>query len=340
VLVRIDNDGQLRPKAHLTIPGADYPIPFLSEKDISDILWAVGRDIDYIALSFVRCATDIEEVRRLVQRAAVSTGKRSVVKLIAKIESARGLSNVDEIIREADGIMVARGDMGVEMPIETVPIAQKSIIRKGYLAAKPVITATQMLESMIESPMPTRAEASDVANACFDSTSAVMLSGETAIGKYPVQVVHTMRLIIDAVEKQFDYVDFHRDVPPEVKSGDIPAIMSYNAVSVAYLCDAKALVVLTETGQAARLLSRLRPRMPIYAFLSDERLYNQLALNWGVRPFLHSGTGTRLDAVVDEAVAICKKEGLLEAGDKVVIVAGLPLSQQGSTNMIRVETIR
>lgn len=340
VVVRIDNDGELRPKAHLTIPGADYPIPFLSEKDIADILWAVGHDIDYIALSFVRCATDIEEVRRLIQRAAVSTGKRSVVKLIAKIESARGLSNVDEIIREADGIMVARGDMGVEMPIETVPIAQKSIIRKGYLAAKPVITATQMLESMIESPMPTRAEASDVANACFDSTSAVMLSGETAIGKYPAQVVRTMRSIIDAVEKHFDYVDFHHDVPPEVKTGDIPAIMSYNAVSVAYLCDAKALVVLTETGHAARLLSRLRPRMPIFAFLSDERLYNQLALNWGVRPFLHSGTGTRLDAVVDEAVAICKKEKLLAAGDKVVIVAGLPLAQQGSTNMIRVETIQ
>ena len=340
VVVRIDNNGELRPKAHLTIPGADYPIPFLSEKDIADILWAVANDIDYIALSFVRCATDIEEVRRVIQRAAVSTGKHSVVKLIAKIESARGLSNVDEIIREADGIMVARGDMGVEMPIETVPIAQKSIIRKGYLAAKPVITATQMLESMIENPMPTRAEASDVANACFDSTSAVMLSGETAMGKYPVQVVRTMHLIIDAVEKQFDYVDFHHDVPPEVKTGDVPAIMSYNAVSVAYLCNAKALIVLTETGHAARLLSRLRPRMPIYAFLSDERLFNQLALNWGVRPFLHSGTGTRLDVVVDEAVAICKKEKLLSAGDKVVIVAGLPLAQQGSTNMIRVETIQ
>ncbi len=275
---------------------------------------------------------------RLIQRAAVSAGKRSIVKLIAKIESARGLSNVDEIIGAADGIMVARGDMGVEMPIETVPIAQKSIIRKGYLAAKPVITATQMLESMIENPMPTRAEASDVANACFDSTSAVMLSGETAIGEYPVQVVRTMRLIIDAVEKEFDYLDFHHDIPPEVKTGDIPAIMSYNAVSVAYLCNAKALVVLTETGHAARLLSRLRPRMPIFAFLSDERLYNQLALNWGVSPFLHSGTGTRLDAVVDEAVAICKREKLLEPGDKVVIVAGLPLAQQGSTNMIRVET--
>jgi len=339
VVVRIDNLGELRPKAHLTIPGADYPIPFLSEKDIADILWAVNRDIDYIALSFVRCATDIEEVRRLIQRAAVSAGKRSIVKLIAKIESARGLSNVDEIIGAADGIMVARGDMGVEMPIETVPIAQKSIIRKGYLAAKPVITATQMLESMIENPMPTRAEASDVANACFDSTSAVMLSGETAIGEYPVQVVRTMRLIIDAVEKEFDYLDFHHDIPPEVKTGDIPAIMSYNAVSVAYLCSAKALVVLTETGHAARLLSRLRPRMPIFAFLSDERLYNQLALNWGVSPFLHSGTGTRLDAVVDEAVAICKREKLLEPGDKVVIVAGLPLAQQGSTNMIRVETI-
>lgn len=340
VTVRIDNEGELRPKAHLTIPGADYPIPFLSEKDIADILWAVGHDIDYIALSFVRCATDIEEVRRLIQRAAVSSGKRSAIKLIAKIETARGLSNVDEIIRESDGIMVARGDLGVEMPIEIVPIAQKSMIRKGYLAAKPVITATQMLESMIENPMPTRAEASDVANACFDSTSAVMLSGETAMGKYPVQVVRTMHSIIDAVEKQFDYVDFHHDVPPEVKTGDIPAIMSYNAVSVAYLCNAKALVVLTETGHAARLLSRLRPRMPIYAFLSDKKLFNQLALNWGVRPFLHSGTGTRLDAVVDEAIAICKKEKLLSEGDKVVIVAGLPLSQQGSTNMIRVETIQ
>ena len=340
VVVQIENEGSLRPKAHLTIPGADYPIPFLSEKDISDISWAVSSDIDYVALSFVRCATDIEEVRRLVQRFALSTGKRPTTKLIAKIESARGIANIDEIIHEADGIMIARGDMGVEMPIETVPIAQKSIIKKCYLAAKPVITATQMLESMIENPMPTRAEVSDVANACFDSTSAVMLSGETAMGKYPVQVVKTMSSIIDIVEEQFDYEDFHSDIPPEVKTGDIPAIMSYNAVSVAYLCGAKALIVLTETGHAARLLSRLRPRMPIYAFLSDERLYHQMALNWGVVPFMHSGKGTRLDAVVDEAISICKAEGMLETGDKVVIVAGLPLAQQGTTNMIRVETIQ
>lgn len=340
VKVRLMNGGELRPKAHLTIPGADYPIPFLSDKDIADISFAVERDLEYIALSFVRCATDIEEVRRLIQRNAVSMGKHTIIKIIAKIESARGLANIDEILHEADGIMVARGDMGVEMPIETVPVAQKKIIRKGYLAAKPVITATQMLESMIENPMPTRAEASDVANACFDSTSAVMLSGETAIGKYPVQVVRTMHSIIDVVEDQFDYLDFHHDVPPEVQSGDIPAIMSYSAVSVAYQSGAAALIVLTETGHAARLLSRLRPKMPIYAFLSDERLYHQLALNWGVIPLLHSGKGQRLDAVVEEAISICVKKGLLKKGDKVVIVAGLPLAQQGTTNMIRVETIQ
>lgn len=339
VVVRLGNEGMLRPKAHLTIPGVDYPIPFLSDKDIADITWAAENELEYIALSFVRCATDIEEVRRLVQRVAASSGLQGTPRLIAKIESARGLQNINEIIAAADGIMVARGDMGVEMPIEMVPIAQKQIIRKGYLAAKPVITATQMLESMIENPMPTRAEVSDVANACFDSTSAVMLSGETAMGRYPVQVVQTMRAVIETVEREFDYQEFHRDVPPEVQHGDVPAIMSYNAVSVAYRIDAAALIVLTETGHAARLLSRLRPRMPILAFMTDEKLYHQMALNWGVCPFLHSGKGKRLDEVVEEVLGICKRQGALRAGDRVVIVAGLPLARRGTTNMIRVETI-
>ncbi len=339
ITVRIGNAGNLRAKAHLTIPGVDYPIPFLSDKDISDIAWAASNDVEYIALSFVRCAADIEEVLRLVQRTRTKSGRKPAAKLIAKIESARGLANIDEIVREADGIMVARGDLGVEMAIETVPIAQKRLIRQGYLSAKPVITATQMLESMMESPMPTRAEASDVANACFDSTSAVMLSGETAIGKYPEQVVRTMHAIIDEVERDFDYVAFHEDVPPQVRSGDVQAIMSYNAVSVAYQCGAKAILVLTETGKAARLISRLRPRMPIFAFMSDPVLYNQMALNWGVTPFLHSGRGERLDAVVDEAVGICKADGALQPGDRIVIVAGLPLARKGTTNMIRVETI-
>jgi pyruvate kinase len=232
VSVRIGNSGELRPKAHLTIPNVDYPIPFLSNKDIRDITFAVESEVEYIALSFVRNATDIEEVRRLVGRIRVPSGRKSVVKLIAKIESARGLAAADEIVSAADGIMVARGDMGVEIAIEKVPIAQKRLIRTGFLCAKPVITATQMLESMIESPMPTRAEASDVANACFDSTSAVMLSGETAIGRFPVKVVETMSAIIGAVEDEFDYEEFHKRMPIFARTGELPSVVWFAAIVV------------------------------------------------------------------------------------------------------------
>jgi pyruvate kinase len=338
VSVRIGNPGSLRPKAHLTIPSVDYPIPFLSEKDIRDITFAAEAEVEYVALSFVRNATDIEEVRRLIQRTRTSSGRKPSVKLIAKIESAKGLEAADEILGAADGIMVARGDMGVEIAIETVPIAQKRLIRDGFLAAKPVITATQMLESMIESPMPTRAEASDVANACFDSTSAVMLSGETAIGRFPVKVVETMSAIIRQVEAAFDYEDFHRDMPPEARAGELAAIVSYNAVSVAYEVGAAGIVVLTETGHAAQLISRLRPRMPIFAFVKDKTVYHQLAMNWGVRPFLLAGPEESLDALVAETVDTCSYAGALSKGDRVVVVAGLPLSRKGTTNMIRVET--
>ncbi|MBL8968557.1 MAG: pyruvate kinase [Spirochaetaceae bacterium] len=337
--VRIGNPGSLRPKAHLTVPNVDYPIPFLSDKDIRDISFAVEKEVEYIALSFVRCATDIEEVRRLVARSRTESGARPRALLVAKIESARGLASVDEIVEAADGIMVARGDMGVEISVESVPLAQKRIIRTGYLAARPVITATQMLESMIESPMPTRAEASDVANACFDSTSAVMLSGETAMGRFPLKVVETMGSIIRAVEKEFDYEGFHRSVPPNVRSGDLPAIMSYNAVSTAYQCGAAALAVLTETGHAARLLSRLRPGMPILAFTRDETVYNQLALNWGVVPVLLPKPYERLEEAVAMVGEATLAAGAAKRGDRLVIVAGLPLARQGTTNMIRVETL-
>ena len=339
VSVRVGNPGSLRPKAHLTIPSVDYPIPFLSDKDIRDISFAVESEVEYIALSFVRNATDIEEVRRLVQRVKTPSGRRPAVKLIAKIESAKGLAAADEIVAAADGIMVARGDMGVEIAIEMVPIAQKRLIRTGFLAAKPVITATQMLESMIESPMPTRAEASDVANACFDSTSAVMLSGETAIGRYPVKVVETMSAIIRAVEAEFDYDEFHKRMPLFARSGELPAVLSYNALSVAYEVGAAGIVVLTETGHAAQLISRLRPRMPIFAFTKQEAVYNQLAMNWGVYPFMLAGPEESMDALVAETLESCKYAGVLKKGDAVVFVAGLPLSQRGTTNMMRVETV-
>jgi pyruvate kinase len=339
VSVKVGNPGSLRPKAHLTIPNVDYPIPFLSEKDIRDITFAVESEVEFIALSFVRNATDIEEVRRLIGRTKTPSGRRSMVKLIAKIESAKGLAASDEIVAAADGIMVARGDMGVEIAIETVPIAQKRLIRTGFLAAKPVITATQMLESMIESPMPTRAEASDVANACFDSTSAVMLSGETAIGRYPVKVVETMSAIIRAVEAEFDYDEFHKRMPLFARTGELPAVLSYNALSVAYEVGAAGIIVLTETGHAAQLISRLRPRMPIFAFTKERSVYNQLAMNWGVYPFMLAGPEESMDALVAETLDGCSYAGVLKRGDIVVFVAGLPLSRKGTTNMIRVETV-
>lgn len=340
VSVRVGNAAALRPKAHLTLPSVDYPIPFLSEKDIRDITLAVECEVEYLALSFVREATDIEEVRRLVRRCRTESGRAPATRIIAKIENATGLANAEAIVAVADGIMVARGDLGVEVAIERVPIAQKQLIKTGYLSARPVITATQMLESMIESPMPTRAEASDVANAVFDSTSAVMLSGETAIGRYPVKVVETMAAIIRQVEANQHLDACQRDVPPEIKRGDLPTILSYNAVSVAQQCNAAAIVVLTETGHAARLLSRLRPPMPVLAFMKDDRVYHQLSMNWGVYPFLLEGPEEALDAMVVQTLGTCKRRDVLKTGDRVVFLAGLPLSRRGTTNVIRVETVK
>jgi pyruvate kinase len=338
ITVRIGNAAELRPKAHLTIPKVDYPIPFLSDKDIEDITFAVENQVEYVALSFVRSATDIEEVRRLVQRVKTRSGRRSTVKLIAKIESARGLAASDEIVAAADGIMVARGDMGVEIAIQAVPIAQKKLIRDGFLAAKPVITATQMLESMMESPIPTRAEASDVANACFDSTSVVMLSGETAIGLFPVKVVETMSDIIQAVEAEFDYEGFHSNMPEHARRHELAAVVSNSALSIAYEVKAAGIIVFTETGHAAQLISRLRPQMPIFAFTRDPSVYNQLAMNWGVYPLLFEDSTGSMDALVPEALERCLRENVLKKGDIAVIVAGLPLLHKGNTNMIRVET--
>lgn len=339
ITVRIGNSGDLRPKAHLTIPNVDYPIAFLSEKDIQDITFAVESEVEYIALSFVRNATDIEEVRRLVQRTKTRSGCRPRVKLIAKIESAKGLAASDEILATADGIMVARGDLGVEIAIQSVPIAQKKLIRTGFLGAKPVITATQMLESMIDRPMPTRAEASDVANACFDSTSAVMLSGETAIGRFPVKVVETMSDIIKAVEVEFDYEAFQKNIPQHARTGELAAVVSYSALAIAYEVEAAGIIVLTETGHAAQLISRLRPRMPIFAFMREEAVYHQLAMNWGVCPFLLTESEDSLDALVAVTLDHCIRAGVLKKGDVVVFVAGLPLLHKGTTNMIRVEYV-
>jgi pyruvate kinase len=331
--VELKNGGNIRPQAHLTIPNTNYDLPFISEKDAQDISFAVAQNFEYIALSFVSSKKDIYAVRNLI----ASVNPASQIKLIAKIENKQAVDNMQEIINAADGVMVARGDLGVELDIEDVPIIQKQIIKSCYLSGKPVITATQMLESMIEKPVPTRAEASDVANACYDLTSAVMLSGETAIGKYPTLVVQTMKRIVSKVESAYHYDTFFSSLSKERL--DRTSIIAHNAISTAYQLNAKALMVFTLSGYSARMISKLRPGIPIYAFTPEETVFHQLALNWGVNPYLLNHEGDNFEAMVGTALKMAREQELLKQGDSVVIVAGLPMGKHGTTNMIRLETV-
>jgi pyruvate kinase len=334
IAIKIMNKGKLRPKAHLSIPNLNYPLPFITEKDEDDIKFAVKHHLDYIALSFVREKKDIMDVRNII----MDTDNNSKIKIISKIENKQAIENFDEIMRLSDGIMVARGDLGVELPLEEVPIMQKQIIGKCYRTGKPVITATQMLESMIDNRVPTRAEASDVANACYDLTSLVMLSGETAIGKYPELVVDTMANIIRRVERSYPYQQTFYNRGKIKVSNDLTTIISYNAISAAYQSDAQALIVFTKSGHSARMLSKQRSGLPIYAFTLDEQVYHQLAMNWGVYPTLIKEEKD-FEQLIHNSLEICENNGWLKKGDITVVVAGLPLGKRGTTNMIRIETV-
>ncbi|MCX8059119.1 MAG: pyruvate kinase [Spirochaetes bacterium] len=332
--IEFKNSGKLRPKAHLSIPNVDYPIEFLSNKDKEDIKFAVQNDFEYIALSFVRSSDDILKVKKIINE----INENANIDLIAKIEHRKAIENIDDIIIHSDGIMVARGDLGVELPIEDVPVFQKKIIEKCYLSGKPVITATQMLESMIETPLPTRAEVSDVANAAYDMTSAVMLSGETAVGKFPELVVQTMKKILLKTESSIDYKKFLFSKSYTESLFDITNIISYNAVVTAYQCNAKAILCITKTGYAGRMISKLRPGLPIIVFTYDKKVYNKLALNWGVTPILYTKEDS-FEKLIDEIKNLCIENNFVSKGDLVVIIAGMPLGKQGTTNMIRIESI-
>lgn len=334
VNLEVLNTGKVKNKAHLSIPGIDYPLPFMSDKDADDIRFAVENDLDFIALSFVRNAEDIFTVRDLIYE----TDPDSRINLISKIEHRGAIHNLDDIIRHSDGIMVARGDLGVELEIEEIPIMQKKIINDCYTAGKSVIVATQMLESMIDHRLPTRAEVSDVANACFDLASAVMLSGETAIGKYPLLVVETMQKIIQKVEDSYEYEDFLETQLDKIDPTDLTSVLTYSAVASAYRCNARALVVFSRTGYSARMVARLRPKIPIHAVTLDEKVYNQLSIAWGVLPHLIEDD-TDFEVLVKRALSLLKREELVESGDNVVIVAGVPLGIHGKTNMIRIESV-
>lgn len=332
VLVEIQNSGIIKSGKGINIPEINLSISAITEKDKEDIRFGCQQGIDIIAASFVHSPENIMEIKKFL-----SKEKKSGVLIIAKIENSDGVQNLDGILAIADGIMIARGDLGVEVPLSQVPKLQKLMIRKSYLLGKPSITATQMLESMIQNPRPTRAEASDVANAIYDSTSAVMLSGETAIGKYPLETVNVMKSIVKEAEEDFNYRDFF-DQHSKLVFHDVPSAVTLATVKTAYSSNAKAIFVFTCSGSTARLISRLRPNMPIIAMTPYEKAYYQMASNWGVIPFLGQECFTMAEAF-EKLSAFALEQRLVEYGDLVVLTAGSPFGVKGTTNTMIVESI-
>ena len=324
----VENGGTLSANKSINIPGVHIHLPALTEKDVSDIQFGVENDFDFIAASFVRRAADVQAVREVLDRFG---GQE--IRIIAKIENQEGVDNIDEILEAADGIMVARGDLGVEIPAAKVPILQKQIIRKGLQAGKPVITATQMLDSMMRNPRPTRAEVSDVANAVFDGTSCVMLSGETAGGKYPLEALTAMVSIVEEAEQSIHYwrqFEKRRVIP----ASNINDAITHTCCLTAKDLEAKAILAATHSGRTARMICRFRPACPVAALTMHEKVRRQLAICWGVIPFL-TGEVTSTDRIFSLSAEVALKERLVQNGDTVVITAGVPLGKSGSTNLIK-----
>ncbi len=332
VVVEIENRGILKSNKGVNIPGVQINLPAMTGQDRQDISFGCEHDIDIIAASFIRSADHVLEIKRLL----VEKGK-SDIHVWAKIENSQGVQNFESIVQVADGIMVARGDLGVELPLEQVPSLQKMMIRKCYHTGKPVITATQMLESMIKNPRPTRAEVSDVANAIYDSTSAVMLSGETAVGLYPVETVQIMKKIIEQAEGNFNYKDFFSH-DAHSNYHDVSSSVAQATVRTAYSASAKAIFAFTSTGSTARLISRYRPEMPIVALSPSKKTYQQLALSWGVFP-VDPMPCRNIQEAFSAVSQFCLKNDIVRFGDLVVVTAGSPFGISGSTNMMIVESI-
>jgi pyruvate kinase len=331
---RVRVGGPLRSNKGVNLPNVRTSVPSLTEKDVRDLEFGLAHDVDIIALSFVRSEQDVLDLMGRID----ASGK--AVSVIAKIEKPEAVDDIDDIVREADGIMVARGDLGIEMSMEKVPATQKMVIRKAMAAAKPVITATQMLESMIENPRPTRAEASDVANAVLDGSDALMLSGETAVGKHPVRVVEAMSRIIREAETHRYAYRHGLDQPPGVleRTGDVTESVSFTACRLAEQVGAVGIACLTNSGATARAIARHRPSMPVFALTDNARIVNQLGVVWGTRafhiPFQHD-TDRSITLVHD----VLTSRGFVSSGDLVVMTAGMPLPARGRTNMVHVSRI-
>lgn len=323
------NGGPVSNHKGVNVPGTDLSMPFISEQDREDILFGCDMGYNYIALSFTRSAADVEEVRKILD------DKRSKMKIIAKIESMQGIKNLNEILRAADGIMVARGDLGVEIPLEQVPSLQKTMIKKAEAAGKIVITATQMLESMTHNPRPTRAETTDVANAIYDGTTAIMLSGETAAGAYPVEAVATMARIAETTEKDIDYVGRMKTRLATEEKSDITTAVSHATCTMAEDIKADAIITVSLSGFTASRLSKYKPTCPIIACSTGSNVACQMNLMFGVIPLI-IGSEDNADKLFDSAIHQAQLAGLVKAGDTVILTAGMPLGVSGHTNMIKV----
>lgn len=326
---RIVNGGQIKSRRGVNVPGVNISLPGITEKDANDIIFGIEQGVDFIAASFVRKASDVLEIRQLLE----SKGG-SHIHIISKIENQQGVDNLDEILAVSDGLMVARGDLGVEIPAEEVPLVQKRMIEKCNRVGKPVITATQMLDSMQRNPRPTRAEASDVANAIFDGTDAIMLSGETAAGKYPVESVLTMSRIAEKAESALNYHELFLK-QTHAQQTTVTEAISQSVTNSAMDLNAAAIISSTESGHTARTVSKYRPQSPIIAVTTLEQTMRRLSLAWGVLPV--KGTQAHsTDELFEIALQGGHDSGLLKEGDLVVITAGIPLGQSGSTNLIKV----
>lgn len=332
IVCRVLNDGVISNHKGVNVPGVELRMPFISEKDYEDIVFGIENGFDFIAASFTRTADDILQIRKIFQKYNCYQ-----INIIAKIENMQGVENIDEIIRVADGIMVARGDMGVEIPLEDVPVIQKEIIRKVYKAGKQVITATQMLDSMMKHPRPTRAEATDVANAIYDGTSAIMLSGETAAGLYPIEALKTMDKIAERAEEDIDYASRFRE-RENINNPDITNAISHATCTTALDLNASVIITVTKSGRTARMISKYRPTCPIIGCSTYEHICRQLNLSWGVIP-VQIEEESNTDELFEHAVDAAEKAGYVHSGELAVITAGVPLGISGTTNLIKVHVV-
>lgn len=332
IVCRVIRGGKLSSGKGVNIPNLSMEVSPLTEKDYQDILFGIKNKVDFIGLSFIRRAEDILRARKILEENGAED-----ISLIAKIEKKEAVDNLKEIIEAADGIMIARGDLGVEIPSENVPFVQKNIIKRCNFVGKPVITATQMLMSMVSGPRPTRAEVTDVANAILDGTDAIMLSEETAVGEYPLEAVETMNRIALRAEKAIDYEKILSERSLSVKPTN-PDAISHATCQVALDVKAKAIITFTFSGSTARMVSRYRPPVPIIAASTRDSTVRKLALSWGVCPF-KSDELENTDDMIEKSKKIAQKTGLANSGDRIIITAGIPFKIPGTTNLLKVETL-